>query len=477
MKSRLKEESEAKKSQMKNLTKMYLKAIEDPKIDVLQTVPKTSISGRRIEVKSPISTTRLPTQGGVFKKKRQADEQQFLNDRGDGEIKAADFELPFSAKEIREMIPKTPTDSFISEPNVSESTESISILDSEKKESIQDNLRANIKDFSDAVAKCSSRSIRNLDTSKAYTVTFYKTQEPIPTAHRPKTKEQISNEFDVNTQIIRDYQKKISELEQQNLNLTQQLSSQRTISIEPPRHSDSMVLEEARPALTTMIDALNALLERKKEKPISVDPKGDLMDIINEATESLIQKSQRMILLESKCFDDPSLPNFEGPSIIQEKEPLLNLSFLEDVERNVNLLQNKLEASPILAHQTFEDKVRMMLVSKESEDESKKPDNQKPTSKKQNLLFEPIPTSMSDLDLSRTHQFIGKDRSRGTPPDRTQNVDVQVLFKEVMRVKKQLKRIESNIHEIGIAHPKNEELESVSFNISGVDSSFKDANL
>lgn len=477
MKSRLKEESDSKKSQMKNLTKMYLRAIEEPKAEVVQTVPRTSISGRRIEVKSPISTSRLPTQGGVFKKKRQADDQQFSNQGGEAELKAADFDLPFSAKEIREMIPKTPTDSFISEPNVSESTQSLSMVDPDKKESIQDNLRANLKDFSEAVAKCSSRSIRSLDTGKAYSVTFYKTQEPIPTAHKPKSKEQISSEFDLNTQIIRDYQKKINELEHQNLSLTHQLSSQRTISIDSPVHSDSLVLEEIRPALTTMIDALNALLERKKEKPISIDPKSDLMQIINETTDSLIHKSQRMILLESKCFDDPSQPNFEGPSIIQEKEPLLNLSFLEDVERNVNLLQSKLEATPILAQPTFEDKVRMLLVSKESEEDNKKLDKQKPVSKKQNIVIESIPNSMSDLDLSRTHQLIGKDRSRGTPPDRTQNVDVQVLFKEVMRVKKQLKRIESNIHEIGIAHPKSEDLESVSFNISGVDSSFKDTNL
>ena len=477
MKSRLKDESDSKKSHMKSLTKMYLKAIEEPKTEVVQTVPRTNISVRRIEVKSPISTGRFPAQGGVFKKKRQVDDQQFSNSVGEAELKAADFDLPFSAKEIREMIPKTPADSFIIETNLSESTESLSMLDSDKKESIEGNLRANLKDFSEAVAKCSSRSIRSLETGKAYSVTFYKTQEPIPTAHKPKSREELSSVFDLNAQIIQDYQKKISELEQQNLSLNQQLSSQRTISIQSPAHSDSLMVEEIRPALNTLIDALNSLLEKKREKPISLDPNEDLLKIINEATGSLIQKSQRMILLESKCFDDPAQPNFEGPSIIQEKEPLLNLSFLEDVERNVNLLQSKLETSPNVARPTFEDKVRMLLVSKESEEDSQKPVKTKPAPKRKNIEFEPIPTSVSDLDLSRTHQLIGKDRSRNTPSDRTQNVDVQVLFKEVMRVKRQLKRIESNIHEIGVAPTKTDDLESVSFNISGVDSSFRDANL
>ena len=130
-----------------------------------------------------------------------------------------------------------------------------------------------------------------------------------------------------------------------------------------------------------------------------------------------------------------------------------------------------------MARPTFEDKVRMLLVSKESEEDSQKPVKTKPAPKRKNIEFEPIPTSVSDLDLSRTHQLIGKDRSRNTPSDRTQNVDVQVLFKEVMRVKRQLKRIESNIHEIGVAPTKTDDLESVSFNISGVDSSFRDANL
>jgi hypothetical protein len=477
MRSKLQDDTDSKKKQqLNNLTKMYLKVIEEQKPEVVQTVPRMTKT-KTNQSKSPLSVTKVPQQCGVFRKKDKKDDTSSESHKVI-ELSHSDFLMPFSVKEIRELIPKTPSESFIDEETEGSSKLIASNISTEQKDKIQKNLSRNIQEFSDAVVRSRSKSDqqRQLETSSPYSLSFYKTTELVPSAHRQKDKEKLSIEPDININIVQDYQKKIKDLENHNLELISQISSYRSITTTNIKESVSeKELDNLNPAINHLFEALNVFMEKIGEEDIITPDTNDPVEAIYELSNYLISKTY--ITKKKQIDNGEELKKFEfqSQSEIPESDILPSQSVYDDAQNDFEMFSQ--EKCIDNDKNEFEDKMRKLLIPREAEDESELEDHRPELQTRKLHLsssLDLIPTFPEISNLNETYQLNSRDRSRIKPAEQISNDQVHQLMKEVLQVKKQLRRIESNMLGIVITPQKSEEMEPISFNISGIDASFRD---
>jgi hypothetical protein len=524
MKAKILDENDHKKQQLKNLTKMYLKVIEEPKVEVEPTVPRLSNLGRKSNLsKSPMATNKLPTQGGVFRKKNRLDDGQ-ANVPTLIEGRQSNLIEPLSKRELQEMIPRTPSDSFINETKDDTVNTSSNTINTEQKDNIENNLKDNIREFSEAISRKRAHSERQLEIASLYTMTIYKTLDHIPTAHRPRNQDELSSEPDINNKLVFEYQKKIQELENEKSELISQISSQRTIA-DPwesklPKADDCHT--EIISALHHLKDVLNVFMEKRGEADVTLSSDTDPVETIYNLANLLINKTPQVEKVresEDTVLEPKEIPNhldFESQSEITLMEAYPNNSLCDDVQKNFGILLSKSESKRERVSYDekmgFVDKVRMILESKREEEplenkvleeslESKVLEEpledkvlEEPLEDK--VLEEPLEDKVledqktqkisqgssleSIADKSEVDMPIFKyEVTHCDPPSlpeyyRGQNINVGMLIEEVMNVKRQLRRIESSMRGISIPPVSIDELENVSFDISEMDASFKE---
>lgn len=516
---------------MKNLTKMYLKAIEERNPEAGQTVPPMTKQAKKVKVPKPTqSLKRIPTIPSMFKKKVKFDdeneEQPVLI-----ESRPADFDFYCTPQSLREMIPRTPADSFIAENDKSRNTAlSTSFqLDSEQKGKIETSLKSNLHGIASLVSKGKTQSIRTLQTSNPYKMSFYKTSDNISASSQKRIgDDDSSQEIDINSKAVEAHKKKIRELEERNNELVNQLNSQRFLSDDfdsakgkektGPKYTDlkyqpmESLIEETdidqqmlllrhhnelltkenaslanqskqlSSSLKKFIDVLNSYTKKKGDGPIRVNPYSEPADKLAELVTIVSKKVNGVNIKEESVKSEKLKQEFEGHSEISQVEQFKCDSIFDELEASTsNVLEIKSSGDRKYRHQNlmeergdFMDKMRNLMVSMNQEElENARNTNQNQRSNFSSTLdLMPKPSKINSF--SRTDRVSNTDMSvDNSAKNRTMNISMTLLLEEIEKVKKKLKELEENMKTKG-GNSLLRECESVSYNISEIESSFKD---
>ena len=528
---RKKQSGDETEKSMKNLTKMYLKAIEERNPEPGQTAPMPTKQSQK--VKTPDTTQslrRIPTGSNMFKKKTKFekghDDHAVLM-----ESRPAEFDFCVMPESLRSMIPRTPADSFIGSFDKSRNTRlSASFeLDDEQKDKIETNLKNNLQGIANLVNKGKKESNHTLETSDHYRLSPDKNFDSTSSNSGKKNKaNNISGDRDASDQLMDEYKKKIRELEARNNYLVNQLNSQRFLSddfgkakekaqsgtkytdlryqpmgalIEETdtnqqilllRHQNELLTKENTNftkqqkqlgiILKKVIEFFDEYSKQKGDRPLRVNPYSDPVDKLTELAGILSRLIDGASSKNEGMNSGKFRQEFEGQSEISQIDHVNCDSLFDEFESSPgNVLEIKSNNDRKYRHANladdkgnFLDRMRnLMLSMQQAEMENPLNSSQNPRSSLSSTL-DLMPKPTNTHNFSRTDKVSNTDMSaEGSIRNRTLNISVNLLLEEIERVKRKLKEIEVNMKTKG-GTSVLKECETVSFNISEIESSFKD---
>lgn len=478
MRSKAKDVPDPSKKSMKNLTKMYLKAIEDQLPEATQTVPRFSMIGRNTNLsKSPIDTTKISHGESIFKKKQKKDPHQKPVTSIGNDTKPIEFGRSISPKHNHQAGPEVSDNYLPNDPFNQKPSSSLAVVDCDQKTKTEIDSKENFQNFMHEVSDHKVVSSRTLETASLYHFSFFGVNDQKTSNNVEAYPQTDQNKLEVCSEVIKDYHKKITELERANNELLLQLASYRTVLPESRNHDEKDSQKTIQSALDHLIDALNSFMENNEQDSFKFQRSQDPIEMIYEIAKEIMSKTYNkrpQINNPSNDNEEPCLKN--KSQFISAEFQIPDFEFCQNEDDNKGLHDLKNRKLICRNHNSeeklhFVEKLRLLLVSRIEDDsfEDIKPVIQ--TRKmhlnlSQNLKPSTLEYS-SPIDCPKTS---AKKITQSFSSNGQQIINVSDLLKEFMEVKRIMKNIESDIIHFGYFTEASsltmKDADSLSLNIS-----------